>query len=122
VDQAIGFIGTPEKVIRQIRDLQSRGGIGGGHRFQFRGLEHGKSIKTQQLSRSRYARFRRESATASKGRRVKTRGIFASQDSEIDAPYSQNGSARPSDVLAGRNESDAPSAPLVIFSYLGTAW
>jgi alkanesulfonate monooxygenase SsuD/methylene tetrahydromethanopterin reductase-like flavin-dependent oxidoreductase (luciferase family) len=50
VDQEIGFIGTPEKVIRQIRDLQSKGGIGElAIVTNFGGLEHWKSIKTQQL-------------------------------------------------------------------------
>jgi len=50
VDQEIGFIGTPEKVIRQVRELQEKGGIGElAIVSNFGGLEHWKSIKTQQL-------------------------------------------------------------------------
>ncbi|HXE89976.1 MAG TPA: LLM class flavin-dependent oxidoreductase [Terriglobales bacterium] len=50
VEQEIGFIGTPEKVIRQIRELEKKGGIGElAIVANFGGLEHWKSIKTQQL-------------------------------------------------------------------------
>ena len=50
VEQEIGFIGTPEKVIRQIRELEKKGGIGElAIAANFGGLEHWKSIKTQQL-------------------------------------------------------------------------
>jgi alkanesulfonate monooxygenase SsuD/methylene tetrahydromethanopterin reductase-like flavin-dependent oxidoreductase (luciferase family) len=50
VEQEIGFIGTPEKVIRQVRNLQDRGGIGElAIVSNFGGLEHWKSIKTQQI-------------------------------------------------------------------------
>lgn len=50
VEQEIGFIGTPEKVIRQVRNLQDKGGIGElAIVSNFGGLEHWKSIKTQQL-------------------------------------------------------------------------
>ena len=50
VDQEIGFIGTPKKVIRQIENLASVGGIGElAIVSNFGGLEHWKSIKTQQL-------------------------------------------------------------------------
>ena len=50
VDQEIGFIGTPQKVIRQIENLQSKGGIGElAIVSNFGGIEHWKSIKTQEL-------------------------------------------------------------------------
>ncbi len=50
VDQEIGFIGTPKKVIRQIENLATVGGIGElAIVANFGGLEHWKSIKTQQL-------------------------------------------------------------------------
>lgn len=50
VEQEIGFIGTPEKVIRQIREVEKKGGIGElAIVANFGGLEHWKSIKTQQL-------------------------------------------------------------------------
>jgi alkanesulfonate monooxygenase SsuD/methylene tetrahydromethanopterin reductase-like flavin-dependent oxidoreductase (luciferase family) len=50
VEQEIGFIGTPEKVMRQIRNLQEKGGIGElAIVSNFGGLEHWKSIKTQQI-------------------------------------------------------------------------
>src|SRR5215470_14780309 len=50
VEQEIGFIGTPEKVIRQVHALQQKGGIGElAIVSNFGGLEHWKSIKTQQL-------------------------------------------------------------------------
>jgi len=50
VEQEIGFIGTPEKVILQIKDLQKKGGIGElAIVANFGGLEHWKSIKTQDL-------------------------------------------------------------------------
>jgi alkanesulfonate monooxygenase SsuD/methylene tetrahydromethanopterin reductase-like flavin-dependent oxidoreductase (luciferase family) len=50
VEQEIGFIGTPEKVIRQVRELAAKGGIGElAIVSNFGGLEHWKSIKTQHL-------------------------------------------------------------------------
>jgi alkanesulfonate monooxygenase SsuD/methylene tetrahydromethanopterin reductase-like flavin-dependent oxidoreductase (luciferase family) len=50
VEQEIGFIGTPEKVIRQVRNLQDQGGICElAIVSNFGGLEHWKSIKTQQI-------------------------------------------------------------------------
>lgn len=50
VEQEIGFIGTPEKVITQIKNLQTKGGIGElAIVSNFGGLEHWKSIKTQDL-------------------------------------------------------------------------
>ncbi|MGH9580995.1 MAG: LLM class flavin-dependent oxidoreductase [Terriglobales bacterium] len=50
VEQEIGFIGTPEKVIKQIRALEKKGGIAElAIVSNFGGLEHWKSIKTQQL-------------------------------------------------------------------------
>ena len=50
VDQEIGFIGTPEKIIKQIRALQEKGGIGElAIVSNFGGLEHWKSVKTQHM-------------------------------------------------------------------------
>ena len=50
VEQEIGFIGTPAKVIRQIKAVQEKGGIGElAIVANFGGLEHWKSIKTQHL-------------------------------------------------------------------------
>ena len=50
VEQEIGFIGTPDKVIGQIRELQKKGGIGElAIVSNFGGLDHWKSIKTQDL-------------------------------------------------------------------------
>ena len=50
VEQEIGFIGTPAKVIRQIENLQQKGGIGElAIVSNFGGMEHWKSIKTQHL-------------------------------------------------------------------------
>ena len=50
MDQEIAFIGTPEKVVRQIKNLQGKGGIGElAIVSNFGGLENWKSIKTQQL-------------------------------------------------------------------------
>ena len=50
VEQEIGFIGTPEKVISQVRALEAKGGIGElAIVSNFGGLEHWKSIKTQEL-------------------------------------------------------------------------
>jgi alkanesulfonate monooxygenase SsuD/methylene tetrahydromethanopterin reductase-like flavin-dependent oxidoreductase (luciferase family) len=50
VEQEIGFIGTPEKVIAQVKNLQAKGGIGElAIVSNFGGLEHWKSIKTQDL-------------------------------------------------------------------------
>src|SRR5262249_30989658 len=47
VDQEIGFIGTPDKIIRQIQNLQTKGGIGElAIVSNFGGLDHWKSIKT----------------------------------------------------------------------------
>jgi alkanesulfonate monooxygenase SsuD/methylene tetrahydromethanopterin reductase-like flavin-dependent oxidoreductase (luciferase family) len=50
VEQEIGFIGTPDKVVRQVRSLQGKGGIGElALVSNFGGLEHWKTIKTQHL-------------------------------------------------------------------------
>ncbi len=50
VEQEIGFIGTPDKVIEQIRRVQKKGGIGElAIVSNFGGLEPWKTIKTQQL-------------------------------------------------------------------------
>ena len=50
MEQEIGFIGTPQKVIKQIQALQAKGGIGElAIVANFGGLEHWKSIKTQHL-------------------------------------------------------------------------
>ena len=50
VEQEIAFIGTPKKVIQQIKDLQKKGGIGELTIVaNFGGLEYWKSIKTQHL-------------------------------------------------------------------------
>ncbi|MBZ5679160.1 MAG: LLM class flavin-dependent oxidoreductase [Acidobacteriia bacterium] len=63
VDQEIGFIGTPEKVIRQVENLQAKGGIGElAIVSNFGGIEHWKSIKTQDLfARHVIPSFRRQS-------------------------------------------------------------
>jgi alkanesulfonate monooxygenase SsuD/methylene tetrahydromethanopterin reductase-like flavin-dependent oxidoreductase (luciferase family) len=54
VEQEIGFIGTPARVIQQIRALQEKGGIGElAIVSNFGGLEHWKSIKTQHLFATR---------------------------------------------------------------------
>jgi len=65
VEQEIGFIGTPEKVIRQVRDLEDKGGIGElAIVSNFGGLEHWKSIKTQQLFAERVMpAFRQKAAS-----------------------------------------------------------
>ena len=50
VEQEIAYIGTPDKVIEQIRALQKKGGIGElAVVSNFGGLEPWKTIKTQQL-------------------------------------------------------------------------
>jgi alkanesulfonate monooxygenase SsuD/methylene tetrahydromethanopterin reductase-like flavin-dependent oxidoreductase (luciferase family) len=50
VEQEIGFIGTPEKIVAQVERLQAKGGIGElAIVSNFGGIEHWKSIKTQQL-------------------------------------------------------------------------
>jgi len=65
VEQEIGFIGTPEKVIHQIRNLQEKGGIGElAIVSNFGGLEHWKSIKTQQLFAERVMPVFREAAAS----------------------------------------------------------
>ena len=63
VGQEIGFIGTPDKVIRQIEALQAMGGIGElAIVSNFGGLEHWKSIKTQHLfAKHVMPAFRKES-------------------------------------------------------------
>ena len=65
VEQEIGFIGPPDKVIKQIRNLQQVGGIGElAIVSNFGGLEHWKSIKTQQLFADRVMpAFRQAAAT-----------------------------------------------------------
>ena len=66
VDQEIGFIGTPEKVIRQIQSLQEKGGIGElAIVANFGGLEYWKSIKTQHIFAERVMpAFRKTTAAA----------------------------------------------------------
>ena len=50
MDQEIAFIGTPDKVIAQIKALQQKGGIGElAIVSNFGGLEHWKSIKIQHM-------------------------------------------------------------------------
>ena len=50
VEQEIGFIGAPEKVVAQVRSLEAKGGIGElAIVANFGGLEHWKSIKTQEM-------------------------------------------------------------------------
>jgi alkanesulfonate monooxygenase SsuD/methylene tetrahydromethanopterin reductase-like flavin-dependent oxidoreductase (luciferase family) len=50
VEQEIGFIGTPEKVVRQVRALEEKGGIGElAIVSNFGGLEHWQSIKIQHM-------------------------------------------------------------------------
>jgi len=50
VEQEIGFIGPPEKVVRQVSALLEKGGIGElAIVSNFGGLEHWKSIKTQHM-------------------------------------------------------------------------
>jgi alkanesulfonate monooxygenase SsuD/methylene tetrahydromethanopterin reductase-like flavin-dependent oxidoreductase (luciferase family) len=50
VEQEIGFIGTPEKVVRQVRALEEKGGIGElAIVSNFGGLEHWKSVKIQHM-------------------------------------------------------------------------
>jgi alkanesulfonate monooxygenase SsuD/methylene tetrahydromethanopterin reductase-like flavin-dependent oxidoreductase (luciferase family) len=50
VDQEIAFIGPPEKIIRQIENVQAKGGIGElAIVANFGGLDYWKSIKTQHL-------------------------------------------------------------------------
>jgi alkanesulfonate monooxygenase SsuD/methylene tetrahydromethanopterin reductase-like flavin-dependent oxidoreductase (luciferase family) len=50
VEQEIGFIGTPDKVIEQIKGIQAHGGIGEiAVVSNFGGIAHWKSIKTQEL-------------------------------------------------------------------------
>jgi flavin-dependent trigonelline monooxygenase, oxygenase component len=50
VEQEIGFIGTPQKIVAQVASLQAKGGIGElAIVSNFGGIEHWKSIKTQQL-------------------------------------------------------------------------
>ncbi len=66
VEQEIGFIGTPEKVIAQIKALQQKGGIAElAIVSNFGGIEHWKSIKTQEMfARQVMPAFRKEVATA----------------------------------------------------------
>jgi len=50
VEQEIGFIGTPDKVIQQVKSLEAKGGIGElAIVSNFGGLEHWKSIKSQHM-------------------------------------------------------------------------
>jgi len=50
VEQEIAFIGTPDKVIQQVKNLQAKGGIGElAIVSNFGGIEHWKSIKTQHM-------------------------------------------------------------------------
>jgi len=70
VEQEIGFIGTPDKVIGQVRALQEKGGIGElAIVSNFGGLEHWKSIKTQELfARQVIPAFRKGGASAAGSR------------------------------------------------------
>src|SRR6266852_9032549 len=66
VEQEIAFIGTPEKVIKQIQELQAKGGIGElAIVSNFGGLDHWKSIKTQHMFAERVMPAFRGSAAAS---------------------------------------------------------
>jgi alkanesulfonate monooxygenase SsuD/methylene tetrahydromethanopterin reductase-like flavin-dependent oxidoreductase (luciferase family) len=66
VDQEIGFIGTPDKVIAQIKALQQKGGIGElAIVSNFGGLEHWKSIKIQHMFAKHVMPAFRESSVAS---------------------------------------------------------
>jgi hypothetical protein len=50
VEQEIAFVGTPDKVMQQVRNLQAKGGIGElAIVSNFGGIDHWKSIKTQQM-------------------------------------------------------------------------
>jgi hypothetical protein len=50
VEQEIGFIGPPERIIRQVQALEAKGGIGElAIVSNFGGLDHWKSIKTQHM-------------------------------------------------------------------------
>lgn len=66
VDQEIGFIGTPEKVVRQVQNLYEKGGIGElAIVSNFGGIDHWKTIKTQQLFAERVIpAFREQSSRA----------------------------------------------------------
>ena len=66
VEQEIGFIGTPDKIISQVKALQAKGGIGElAIVSNFGGLEHWKSLKTQELfARHVMPAFREASARA----------------------------------------------------------
>jgi alkanesulfonate monooxygenase SsuD/methylene tetrahydromethanopterin reductase-like flavin-dependent oxidoreductase (luciferase family) len=66
VEQEIAFIGTPEKVIKQVEGLQKKGGIGElAIVSNFGGLDHWKSIKTQQMfAKHVIPAFRRKQAAA----------------------------------------------------------
>jgi alkanesulfonate monooxygenase SsuD/methylene tetrahydromethanopterin reductase-like flavin-dependent oxidoreductase (luciferase family) len=67
VEQEIGFIGTPEKVIKQIEGLGEKGGITElAIVSNFGGLEHWKSIKTQQLFATRVMPAFRQTNTATR--------------------------------------------------------
>ena len=66
VEQEIAFIGTPEKVIQQVRALEAKGGIGElAIVANFGGLEHWKSIKTQEMfARHVMPAFRKQTTRA----------------------------------------------------------
>jgi flavin-dependent trigonelline monooxygenase, oxygenase component len=66
VEQEIGFVGTPDKVVQQVRNLQAKGGIGElAIVSNFGGIDHWKSIKTQQMfSKHVMPAFRLKSADA----------------------------------------------------------
>src|SRR5438046_5980613 len=50
VEQEIAFIGPPDKVIQQAKNLQAKGGIGElAIVSNFGGIEHWKSVKTQHM-------------------------------------------------------------------------
>ena len=66
VEQEIAFIGTPAKVLQQVENLQKKGGIGElAIVSNFGGIDHWKSIKTQQMfAKHIIPAFRRKQAAA----------------------------------------------------------
>src|SRR5260370_478720 len=78
VEQEIAFIGTPDKVIRQIQNLQAKGGIGElAIVSNFGGLEHWKSIKTQHLFAERVMpAFRGIAAAPQAGASTRTQPVL----------------------------------------------
>lgn len=66
VEQEIAFIGTPAKVLQRVEKLQKKGGIGElAIVSNFGGIDHWKSIKTQQMfAKHIIPAFRRKQAAA----------------------------------------------------------